>query len=201
MRASSISKGKLIQPIIIQILIIESDSDAWLINISAMESVAVDKVVELQNFAENVGLNAACARSGNQDDRFIEFKATPGVILHKMVQRKHWIFEFNHTGYLVDVAEAREFHLRHPGSKTPNQYDLLVQSPSWRVSIYRRAWDIHLAESVHLGIGEGMTGDLSTANFFPPLSDRKTRSDIPGFLEVLDKVRKIIRGSDGGDVL
>ncbi|KAL9088084.1 MAG: hypothetical protein Q9159_003282 [Coniocarpon cinnabarinum] len=174
-------------------------SDAWSIDIDALESVPSNRAPELIEFADKVNLNVKIATSVDTDkhkaaERYIDFEAIPGVVVHFLVQKKHWTFEYGRSGYLIDVVKGEEFSLRNPNSAKPRQDDLVHNKPKWRVSIYRKSWDVDLAENAHLQLGEGMRGHKTVADFFPASKpSNPPLADVGHFLRILNEVRNIIR--------
>ena len=161
-----------------------------------MESVNIVKTPELEKFAAGVSLDTNFIHSSNQNERFVTYKAIPGIILDKVGQKKHWTVEYNHSGYLIDICEVQEFLLRNPSSKTPDQYSLVAGPNEWRVSVYRKDWDATLAETATLQIGRGIaTRNLNLNKFFPSHRESEGQSGVSEFLEILKDVAKIIRGA------
>ena len=152
----------------------------------------------IHKLAKSVEANDEKTTGGSTKGRYFDFETVPGVVVHWLVQKKHWTFEYGKTGYLIDVAKAEEFRLRNPTSHMPEQRDLVQSDPMWRVSIYRKSWDVDLAENAHLPLGEGMRSNKTVADFFPASAEAntptKSRSDVAHFLQILNEVRIMIRG-------
>ena len=162
----------------------------------------MSRAPELLEFAEGVNLNPSIAMAvapdqGKSSGRYLDFKTVPGVIVTWLLQKKHWTFEYGRTGYYIDVSKTEEFRLRNPHSNKPDQSDLTAGDPAWRVSIFRKDWDVVLAENAELGVGEGMRTDKTIADFFPASTSdgaNTSRSDVGHFLQILNEVSEVIRG-------
>lgn len=99
--------------------------------------------------------------------------------------------------YTIEIAKIQNFT---PNISTvPGTYpELVANEPRWMVSVYGTEWAATFEQNANLRTGEGTSWKPDMQKFFPVPDDSfpKTHKSagFPHFLDVLEKVRKLVQG-------
>lgn len=167
-----------------------SECSAWNIEIKSFDTVNEARGTALAAFSESVSLDLSIASNKSSKQTFVKYSPQPGVRLEALTQKMIWSVEYQHTGYIMDLSEVRQFRLSNPRDRYANQLSLTGYEPTWRIEVLRKEWDVALVANRTLGTGEGTARILDVAKLFP-----EETGGLPGFVDVLNRFRACVKGA------